>query len=221
MLPVVDVIRSRTTPWMTVALIAANVAAFLYSWSLTAAEAYVWVARLAFVPADPSWLTATTSLFVHQNSVHLLLNAIVLWIFGDNVEDQLGHGRFLVLYMLSGHAGWLGVLWATRWSADPAVALVGSGAAIAGVLGAYFVMFPRSRVLVLVPARSIVDAVELPAVLVAAAWFSLQALSLARLDRPYGIGLSLWPYVGGAVAGMLAVRVIRRPERQRVEWWGG
>ena len=72
----------------------------------------------------------------------------------------------------------------------------------------------------LVPARSIVDAIELPAVLVAAAWFSLQALSLARLDRPYGIGLSLWPYVGGAVAGMLAVRLIRRPERQRVEWWG-
>ena len=114
-------------------------------WSLTAAEAYGWVARLAFVPADPSWMTATTSLFVHQNSVHLLLNAIVLWIFGDNAEDQLGHVRFLVLYMLSGYAGWLGVLWATRWSADPAVALVGPGAAIAGVLGAYFVMFPRSR----------------------------------------------------------------------------
>jgi membrane associated rhomboid family serine protease len=221
MLPVADVIPSRTTPWMTVGLIAANVAAFLYAWSLPAAEAYHWVNRLAFVPADASWVTATTSLFLHQNGAHVILNGIVLWIFGDNVEDQLGHVRFLALYMVSGYAGWLGVLWATTWYADPTVALISPNGAVAGVLGAYFVMFPRSRVLVLVPARSILDAIELPAVLVAAAWFSLEVVSLARFDRPLGgFSLSLWPYAGGAVAGMLAVRLIRRPERQRVEWWG-
>ena len=218
MLPVADVIPSRTTPWMTVALIAANVRVPVRVVAAVGRRIRLG-ARLAFVPADASWLTATTSLFVHQNGVHLALNVIVLWIFGDNVEDQLGHVRFLP-YLLSGYAGWLSVLWATTWSADPTIALVGPGGAIAGVLGAYFVMFPRSRVLVLVPARSILDAIELPAVLVAAAWFSLQTLSLARLDQPYGLGLSLWPYVGGAVAGMLAVRLIRRPERQRVEWWG-
>jgi membrane associated rhomboid family serine protease len=218
MLPVADVIPSRTTPWMTVALIVANVLAFVYALSLPAADIGFWMQRFAFVPVEGTWTTATTSLFLHGNSLHLALNIIVLWIFGDNVEDQLGHGRFLALYLLSGYAGWAASLWVAPTSGVP---LLGAGGAIAGIMGAYFVMFPRSRVLVLVPARSILDAIELPAVLVAAAWFSLQALSLAMLDRPFeGLGLSLGPYVGGAVAGMLAVRVIRRPERQRVEWWG-
>ena len=218
MLPVADVIPSRTTPWMTVALIATNLLAFLYALSLPPADIAFWMEHLAFVPVEATWTTATTSLFLHGNSLHLALNIIVLWIFGDNVEDQLGHGRFLALYLLSGYAAWAASLWAAPMSS---VALMGAGGAIAGIMGAYFVMFPRSRVLILVPARSILDAIELPAVLVAAAWFSLQALSLARLDRPFeGLSLSLWPYAGGAVAGMLAVRVIRRPERQRVEWWG-
>jgi membrane associated rhomboid family serine protease len=221
MFPVADVIRSRTTPWMTIGLVVANIAFALYAASLPPADAHLWAERLAFKPADASWLTATMSLFVHQNGAHMFLNVIVLWIFGDNAEDQLGHVRFLFLYLLAGYVGWLSVLWATTWPANPTVALVGPGGAIAGVLGAYFVMFPRSRVLVLVPARSIVDAIELPAVLVAAAWFSLQVLSLATLDGPFeGLGLSLWPYLGGAVAGTLAVLVIRRPERRRVEWWG-
>jgi hypothetical protein len=75
---------------------------------------------------------------------------------------------------------------------------------------------------VLVPARTVVDAIELPGVFIAAAWFSLQVLSVfSRLDQPFeGPGLTLWPYVGGVVTGMLAIRVIRRPERERVEWWG-
>ncbi len=159
MFPVADVIPSRTTPWMTVALIAANVLAFLYALSLPPADGYAWTQRFAFVPVEASWTTATTSLFLHENSVHLALNIIVLWVFGDNVEDQLGHGRFLALYLLSGYAAWAASLWATPASNVP---LAGANGAIAGLMGAYFVMFPRSRVLVLVPARSVLDAIELP-----------------------------------------------------------
>jgi membrane associated rhomboid family serine protease len=142
-----------------------------------------------------------------------------LWIFGDNVEDQLGHGRFLALYFLSGYAAWAAAMWATPASAVP---LLGAGGAIAGLMGAYFVMFPRSRVLVLVPARSVLDTFELPAILLAAGWFALQTLGgFGRLDEPLrGLGVSFWPFVGGAVAGMLAGRFARRPERRRVEWWG-
>ena len=219
MFPVADVIPSRTTPWMTVALIAANVLAFVYPLSLPAADAYAWTQRFAFVPVEASWTTATTSLFLHENSVHLGLNIIVLWVFGDNVEDQLGHGRFLALYLLSGYAAWAASLWATPASSVP---LAGANGAIAGLMGAYFVMFPRSRVLVLVPARSVLDAIELPAVLLAAGWFALQMLGgLGRLDVPLrGLAVTFWPYLGGAVAGMLAVRFARRRERQRVEWWG-
>ena len=219
MLPVADVIPSRTTPWMTVALIAANVLAFLYALSLPPGDGYAWTQRFAFVPVEASWTTATTSLFLHENSVHLALNIIVLWVFGDNVEDQLGHGRFLALYFLSSYAAWAASLWATPGSNVP---LAGANGAIAGLMGAYFVMFPRSRVLVLVPARSVLDAIELPAVLLAAGWFAIQTLGgLGRLDVPVrGLAITFWPYVGGALAGMLAVRFARRRERQRVEWWG-
>ena len=219
MFPVADVIPSRTTPWMTVALIAVNLIGLLSLSFLSNADEHIWSARLAFVVTEPSWTTATTSLFVHQNTFHLLLNALVLWVFGDNVEDQIGHARFLVLYLLSGYVGYLVVWWATP---SPYMQLVGPGGAIAGVLGAYFMMFPRSRVLVLVPARSLIDAVEVPAVLPAAIWLSLQVFGLGRLDRSFdgNIGPLLWPIVGGAVTGCLAVRVIRRPERRRVEWWG-
>jgi membrane associated rhomboid family serine protease len=219
MLPVADVIPSRTTPWMTIGLIAISTAVFLLAWSFPIADASAWMLRLAFVPVGPSWTTATAALFLHENALHLALNVMVLWIFGDNVEDQLGHLRFLALYLVSAYAGWAAALWATPQSTVP---LVGAGGPIAGVLGAYFVMFPRSRVLALVPARSIVDAIELPAVVLAAAWFSLQAVvGLGRLDVPFrGLTAALWPFVGGAVAGMLTVRVARRPERRRVEWWG-
>jgi membrane associated rhomboid family serine protease len=219
MLPVADVIPSRTTPWMTLSLIATNVLAFAYVLSLPASDGYLWTQRVVFVPVEASWTTATTSLFLHENGVHLALNVIALWIFGDNVEDQLGHGRFLTLYLLAGYAAWAASLWATPASTVP---LAGANGAIAGLMGAYFVMFPRSRVLVLVPARSVLDAVELPAALLAAGWFALQTLGgLGRLDASLrGFAITFWPYVGGAVAGMLAVRIARRPERQRVEWWG-
>ena len=177
------------------------------------------VRAFAFVPAEPSWTTATTALFVQENGLHLALNLMMIWIFGDNVEDQVGHVRFLALYFCSAYAGWAAALWATPLSSVP---LVGAGGAIAGVLGAYFVMFPRSRVLALVPSRSLVDAIELPAVVLAAAWFSLQALAgFGRLDMPFrGLTVGMWPFAGGAIAGMLLVRIARRPERRRVEWWG-
>jgi membrane associated rhomboid family serine protease len=219
MLPVADVIPSRTTPWMTTALIVVNVLLFVYVWALSPPDAYVWTNRAAFVPAEASWVTASAALFLHENSLHLALNAIVLWVFGDNVEDQLGHARFLLLYLCGGYAGWAAAAWAAAHSTAP---LAGSSGAIAGILTAYFVMFPRSRVLMLVPSRGWLDAVELPAVLLAAAWFALQTLGgLGRLDVPArGVGVSFWPFVGGAVAGGLIVRVARRPERRRVEWWG-
>ena len=220
MRPIGDVIPSRTTPWVTVVLIAANLVTFGYAAALVpSVDAHAWVHRFTFVPAEASWTTAATALLVHENGLHLALNLIVLWVFGDNVEDQLGHARFLALYLVAGSAGWMAARWATPASIVP---LLGSGGAIAGVLGAYFVMFPRSRVLLLVPARGFLDAVELPAVLLAAGWFALHTLGgLGRFDVPlHDLGPSLWPFAGGAAAGGLAARVARRPERRRVEWWG-
>lgn len=218
MLPVADVIPSRTTPWMTIGLILFSTVVCLWAWWVAGEDASTSLA-FTFVPAEPSWTTATKAMFVHENALHLALSVMMLWVFGDNVEDQLGHARFFALYLCSAYAGWAAALWATPLSSVP---LLGAGGPIAGLLGAYFVMFPRSRVLALVPARSFIDAVELPAVVLAAAWFSLQAVTgFGRLDVAFqGLAVGLWPLAGGAIAGMLLVRVARRPERQRVEWWG-
>ena len=220
MIPVCDVIPSRTTPWVTMGLIAANAIIFGYEWSLSATALADLFREVAFVGLEPSLASAAASLFLHENGWHLALNLMALWIFGDNVEDQLGHGRFLVAYVAAGVVS----CYAAAWMAPaPFVPLVGSSGAVAGVIGAYFVMFPRSRVLFLTPTRSIVDAVELPAAIVAGAWFAPQvAGGLGPLMEPWsGAGaMALWPIAGGFAAGILTGTLARRPERQRVEWWG-
>jgi membrane associated rhomboid family serine protease len=220
MLPVSDVIPSRTTPWVTLALMAAHAIVFVYESLLTPDQVAALVARAAFVPVDAGWLTATTAMFMHENGLHVALTVAALWIFGDNVEDQLGHGRYLAFYLMAGYAGALAEVWAAPTSAVP---LVGANGAVAGVIGAYLVMFPRSRVLVIVPARSLVDAVEVPALLPIGVWLVLQiAGGLGRLSEPFsGLGaVALWTTVGGLVAGALTVHAFRRRERRRVEWWG-
>jgi membrane associated rhomboid family serine protease len=216
MIPVADVIRPRTTPWVTMGLVAANAIIFVYQRVLSPGDV---LADAAFVAGDPSFARALLSLVVHENTLHLVLNLLVLWIFGDNVEDQLGHGRFLATYALAGVASCYAVVWA---GAAPFVPVAGASGAIAGVIGAYFAMFPRSRVLFLTPAKSIVDAVELPAVIVAAGWLATQVtVGLGRIADPWtgGGAPALWPLAGGLTAGLAASRIARRPERRRVEWW--
>jgi membrane associated rhomboid family serine protease len=220
MIPVSDVIRSRTTPWATIVLVAANVIVFLYERTLANEAVPAFLDRFAFDPVAPSWATATSALFIHENSLHAATNALLLWVFGDNVEDQLGHGRFVLFYAIAGYAGWAAEIWAS--SALP-VPLVGASGAVAGVTGAYFLMFPRSRVLVIVPARTVVDALEVPAALLVAVWFPLQVLGgLGRLADPaVGLaGIALWTHVGGFLTGGLAVKLLRQPARAHVEWWG-
>jgi membrane associated rhomboid family serine protease len=219
MIPVADVIPSRTTPWVTVGIIAVNVLVFgLASWALGAGGGEL-VRQAAFVPADVSWRSAA-SLVVHENGLHLALNVVALWVFGDNVEDQLGHGRFLVVYAGAGVAAAIGAAWAAPASLVP---MVGSSGAVAGVIGSYLVLFPRSRVLVLVPSRAIVDVVEFPALFIAGAWLLPHLVGgLGRLAVPWGDGGSvvLWWLAGGLSAGMIGAKIAGRPERRRVEWWG-
>ena len=214
MIPIRDVIPSRTTPWVSVVLIGINAAVFLYELVLSDDAFRAFAREFGLVPAHFSWIAATTSMFVHQNLLHLGSNLLSLWIFGDNVEDQLGHGRYLAFYLLAGYAAGLADVWATPSSTIP---LIGASGAIAGVMGAYFVMYPRSRVLVLVPAVLVVDVVEIPAAILFGIWFLLQVVALAA---PSGWGVPFWAQLGGLVAGLSLVMILRRPERRRVEWWG-
>ncbi len=219
MIPLRDVIPSRTTPWITIALIAANLVVFVRELGLyddpeaLSAFFYTW----GLVPAEFSWPSAFTSMFVHSGLLHVGLNLLSLWIFGDNVEDRLGHGRFLLFYLSTGLAATLAETWANPASPIP---LIGASGAIAGVMGAYVVLFPRSRVLVLLPILIIYwEIIELPAALVLGVWFAMQILGGLARPADAGGGVAFWAHAGGFVAGVILGWPLRRRERERPDWW--
>jgi len=220
MIPLRDVIPSRSTPVVTIGIIVLNALVFAYQLSLGAGgQAFIFANGL--VPSEFSLIALITSMFLHGGLMHFGGNMLYLWIFGDNVEDRMGHGRFVAFYLLCGVAAALAQTWANPNSPVP---MVGASGAIAGVMGAYFVMYPRSRIVTLIPIFFFIQLVEIPAVVFLGLWFLLQFLSglgSAALSPDAGIsgGIAFWAHVAGFVAGLAAVRVFRRPERQRVEWW--
>jgi membrane associated rhomboid family serine protease len=146
---------------------------------------------------------------------------LYLWIFGDNVEDRMGHGRFLTFYLLCGTAA---ALAQTIMSPDSVVPMVGASGAIAGVMGAYFVMYPHSRIVTLVPLFVFIQLIEVPAIFFLGFWFLMQflngvgSIATAASRQPAG-GVAFWAHVAGFAAGVGGVFLFRRPERQKVEWW--
>jgi rhomboid family protein len=220
MIPLRDIIPSRTTPYVTISLISLNVLVFLYELSLgRAVDAFT--VYFGLVPAAFSWVTVFTSMFLHGGLLHVGGNMLYLWIFGDNVEDRMGHGRFLVFYLLCGVAA---ALAQTITAPDSVVPMVGASGAIAGVMGAYFVLYPKSRIVTLIPLFFFFQVIEVPAILFLGIWFLMQFLSgvgsivTTAGGGPAG-GVAFWAHVAGFVAGISGVIVFRRPERQRVEWW--
>jgi membrane associated rhomboid family serine protease len=218
MIPLRDVIPSRTAPIVTLSLIAVNVLVFLYQVSL-GPEGEDFALYFGLVPAAFSWVSVFTSMFLHGGFLHVAGNMLYLWIFGDNVEDRMGHGRFLVFYLLCGIAA---ALVQTIVNPDSVVPMVGASGAIAGVMGAYFVLYPHSRILTLVPIFFFVQLIEVPAIFFLGIWFLMQFLSgvgsVATTTARTG-GIAFWAHVAGFVVGVTAVAVFRRRERQSVEWW--
>jgi len=220
LIPLRDIIPSRTTPVVTISLIAVNVLVFIYELSL-GRDVDAFTLYYGLVPAAFSWVTVFTSMFLHGGFMHVAGNMLYLWIFGDNVEDRMGHGRFLVFYLLCGVAA---ALAQTITGPDSVVPMVGASGAIAGVMGAYFVLYPRSRIVTLIPIFFFFQVVEVPAILFLGIWFVMQFLSgIGSIVNsiPGGAmgGIAVWAHVAGFVAGISGVIVFRRPERQRVEWW--
>ena len=173
------------------------------------------------VPAAFSWITVFTSMFLHGGILHVAGNMLYLWIFGDNVEDRMGHGRFLVFYLLCGVAAALGQ---TLAAPDSMVPMVGASGAIAGVMGAYFVLYPKSRIVTLVTLVFFFQVVEVPAIFFLGIWFVMQFLSgvgsiVSTGAGDPGGGVAVWAHVAGFAAGASGVFLFRRPERERVEWW--
>ena len=174
MFPVSDVIPSRTTPVVTISLIALNAFAFLYELTLNDADLQWFVQSYGVVPAHFSWPAVVTSMFLHGGWLHVLGNMLYLWIFGDNVEDRFGHGLFVLFYLGCGAAAALGQVATSPVSLVP---MVGASGAIAGVMGAYFVLFPHSRVLTAVFIVFFMDLIEIPAIFFLGIWFLMQFFS--------------------------------------------
>jgi rhomboid family protein len=221
MIPLRDVIPSRTTPVVTIGLILANAAVLAYELTLGHRELQRFLHDFGLVPASAGPLTVLTSMFLHGGLLHFAGNMLYLWIFGDNVEDRMGHDRFLVFYLVCGATAAALQVLAAPHSRIP---MVGASGAIAGVLGAYVVMFPQSRVLTLVPIVFFFGIVEIPALVLLGVWFLFQLLlgigTLSATGSQDVGGVAFWAHTGGFVAGAALVSLFRRRERDRVEWWG-
>src|SRR6202521_3985170 len=162
MLPLRDVIPSRTTPYITVTIIILNALAWLVEVSMPREVLPVFLQVYGVVPGDFHASTLVTSMFLHGSWSHILGNMWYLWIFGDNVEDRVGHGRFIAFYLLCGVVAATGQI---AMEPNSTLPTIGASGAIAGVMGAYFVLYPQSRVLTLVPLIIFWEIVELPAII--------------------------------------------------------
>ena len=162
------------------------------------------------VTAQPHWWTVATSMFLHAGWLHIIGNMWFLWVFGNNIEDSMGHARFVAFYLLCGVAAAL-----AQMVSDPrsAVPMVGASGAISGVMGAYILLYPRVRVHTIVWLGFFVTTVALPAYVILGYWFVYQLLlgTVGSLSRMEG-GTAFWAHVGGFVAGMALIRVFVNPE---------
>jgi membrane associated rhomboid family serine protease len=214
MFPVSDVIPSRTTPFVTVGLIVINALVFLYEVMLGPGELRTFMASYAVIPAWFWWPTLFTSQFLHAGWMHIIWNMLYLWIFGDNVEDHLGHVLYLIFYLATGAAAAIMQVLFNPFSGIP---MVGASGAIAGVMGAYFVLYPQSRVLTVIFVLFFFDVVEIPAVFFLGFWFLMQLLSgvgSLGVANAAGGGTAFWAHVGGFVAGVLIGLILRRRQRR-------
>ncbi len=215
-IPLRDDNPTSVVPWMLYVLIAVNVAVFLFEVSLSENQLQQFVSTYGFVPERamdvfrgeaglPAGLLvpAFTSMFLHGGVAHLLGNMWFLHIFGDNVENRLGHFRFLAFYLVCGLAAT-----ALHYAVGPhsTVPTLGASGAIAGVLGAYAVCWPRARILTLVPVLYFLHLVELPALLVLGMWFLIQLL-YGSISLGVHFSIAYWAHIGGFVAGLALIKL--------------
>jgi membrane associated rhomboid family serine protease len=217
-IPISDDNPAGTTPWVTWLIIALCVLVYLWELSLGQDRGAAMVV-LGFIPAaffghaavmpgfvsvSPT-LTIFTSMFIHGGLLHVAGNMLYLWIFGNNVEDQMGHIRYLLLYFTCGTAAALTMAYVDPTSRLP---MIGASGAISGVLAAYVLFFPRARVTVIVPLGIIFYPFAISAIWVVGLWFGMQLLSAALAD-PGQPGTAWWAHVGGFACGLILTPVLK------------
>lgn len=226
MIPLRDTNPSARRPLVVAALLLANAAVFLFELLLSSSGLESLFQEFGVVPARLSdssnwsagaWRSLFTYMFLHGGWLHVIGNLWILWIFGDNVEDRMGRFRFLIFYLITGVAAALTQTMLTPGSRIPSV---GASGAIAGVMGAYLVMFPRARVLTMVPILFYPVFLELPAVTFLGLWFVLQLFSgtLSLAAPSDAVGIAFWAHVGGFAAGVVLHRLFVT-RRARIARW--
>lgn len=212
MIPLHDDNPTRRFPYLTIAIIIACVLIYFWQVSLGPEGYQAVVYSLGVIPAVllgrvdlppelvliPPAMSVITSMFMHGGFMHLAGNMLYLWIFGNNIEDVMGHGRFLVFYFLCGVAAVFGQI---LQNPDSQIPMIGASGAISGVLGAYLLLYPHARVLVLIPLGFFLHMARIPAGWVLGLWFVYQILSSA-LTSSEGAGVAWFAHIGGFIAGM-------------------
>ncbi|MEM7253247.1 MAG: rhomboid family intramembrane serine protease [Pseudomonadota bacterium] len=215
MIPLHDDNPTHITPFVTWTLIGACIAMFAWQQMVGPARGTEIIYALGAIPAVvfdtrelpaqltwvPSWATVLTSMFLHGGWMHLIGNMVYLWIFGNNVEDAMGHVRFAIFYVV---CGVVAALAHALPNADSIIPMVGASGAISGVLGAYLLLYPRAKVLVLVPLGFVMTTIRLSSAWVLAFWFGLQVIS-ATFSNDEGGGVAWGAHIGGFVAGMVLI----------------
>lgn len=220
MIPLRDNIRTRSFPWANGLILLANILVFLFEISLSSAGLNRLVLDFGLIPARVHWLDPNTwepiltSMFLHAGWLHLIGNMWALFIFGDNVEDRLGHFRYILFYLLSGLAA---AALTTAVTPASTVPIIGASGAIAGVLGAYFILYPGGKVLTLIPVFFLPWIVDLPAVIFLGFWFLLQFLSGVTSLQAAGqvAAVAWWAHVGGFLSGMALLFLLGGSARRR------
>lgn len=216
MLPLRDHNPSRSTPVINYLLIVLNILMFFWEMSLGRNFERA-LSAVAFIPARfwsgefllPNIMTIFVSMFLHGGLLHIGGNMLYLWIFGNNIEDVMGHVRFVIFYLTCGIVATLSHAVIEPSSTIP---MVGASGAISGVLGAYLLLFPRAQVLVLIPLGLFTRTMYVPAAFALGLWFVMQVLSGGMSLGREGGGIAFFAHIGGFVAGMALIGVFKRPD---------
>jgi len=205
MFPVSDVIPSRRKPVATIAFIAVNTLVFIYELQLDRRQLYELAHSLGVIPTDFQWPRAVTSAFLHDGWIHVAGNMLYLWIFGDNVEDAMGHLPFAAFYLASALVAAAAYAALSPASAAP---LIGASGAVAAIMGAYFALYPRSQVLTAVFLVVYRDLIEVPAIIFLGLWLAIQllaglaSLGIGAADGSVAIGAHVAGFLVGLAAGL-------------------
>lgn len=206
MIPISDINPRRKFPIVTVSLIVINFIIFLYQISLRNPTSFIY--KYALIPNNlfkfggSEYIKLITSMFLHGNFLHIIGNMLYLWVFGDNIENNLGSFKYLIFYLLCGVSAELvhAIIYASS-----KVPTIGASGAIAGVLGAYFYLYPNAKVLAIVPFIYFFTIMPVPAFIFLGIWFLLQLIPGFIYFGKAGTGVAFWAHIGGFIAGILLI----------------